>query len=174
MKIYARIQQRLDFFSALKAAITCIAYTAILMAIKYSPSTVPFFLSKDRKKQPGKNKKNVNFMYFNFNSLSTSFQALKHFIKSPNTEDNLAIEMAIETVSNFDKTKYSLSFQEVYFQYCGIFPSSVDKSILLQLINKSRLLMKSLLVLYSFFFPHGNFFCLYLIGGTGKRRSPKK
>lgn len=46
---------------------------AILMAIKYSPSTVPFFLSKDREKQPDKNKKNVNFMYFNFNSLSTSF-----------------------------------------------------------------------------------------------------
>lgn len=48
-------------------------------------------------------------------------------MKSPSTEDNLAIEMAIETVSNFDKIKYYLSFQEVYFHYCGIFPSSVDK-----------------------------------------------
>lgn len=87
------------------------AYMAILMAIEYSPSVVPFFfLSKDREKQLGKNEKNVNFMYFNFNSFSTSFQALRHFMKSPSTEDNLAIEMAIETVSNFDKTKYYLSF----------------------------------------------------------------
>lgn len=69
-----------------------------------------FFGSKDREKQLGKNEKNVNFMYFNFNSFSTSFQALRHFMKSPSTEDNLAIEMAIETVSNFDKTKYYLSF----------------------------------------------------------------
>lgn len=27
------------------------------------------------------------------------FQALNHFLKCPNTDDNLAVEMAIETVS---------------------------------------------------------------------------
>jgi len=47
-------------------------------------------------------------------------------MKSPSTEDNLAIEMAIETVSNFDKTKNSLSFREVYVQYCDIFLASVS------------------------------------------------
>ena len=30
-----------------------------------------------------------------------SFQALKHFLKCPSSEDNAAIEMAIETVSKF-------------------------------------------------------------------------
>lgn len=33
-----------------------------------------------------------------FPILCTFLQALKHFLKSPNTDDNLAIEMAIETV----------------------------------------------------------------------------
>lgn len=46
-------------------------------------------------------------------------------MKSPNTEENLAIEMAIETVSNFDKTKKSSHFEEVYFQCCAGFVASV-------------------------------------------------
>lgn len=49
----------------------------------------------------------MSFMGFNFNFSSISFQALRHFLQSPSTEDNLAMEMAIETVSNFDKTKNS-------------------------------------------------------------------
>lgn len=49
-------------------------------------------------------------MCLSFNFSSVSFQALRHFMKSPSTEDNLAMEMAIETVSNFDKTKNSSSF----------------------------------------------------------------
>lgn len=45
-------------------------------------------------------------------------------MKSPNTEENLAIEMAIETVSNFDKTKKSSYFEYVYFQCCTGFVAS--------------------------------------------------
>lgn len=40
------------------------------------------------------------------------FQALKHFLKCPSSEDNVAIEMAIETVSNprnsFQECQYFL------------------------------------------------------------------
>lgn len=32
-------------------------------------------------------------------AIQFSFQALKHFLKCPNSEDNAALEMAIETVS---------------------------------------------------------------------------
>lgn len=45
------------------------------------------------------------------------FQALKHFLKSPSTEDNMAIEMAIETVRNIDKSK-KLSIQPAFQVIC--------------------------------------------------------
>ncbi len=38
--------------------------------------------------------------------LSTVSQALKHFLKCPNTDDNLAVEMAIETVRAARQTEY--------------------------------------------------------------------
>lgn len=57
-------------------------------------------------------------------------------MKSPSTEDNLAIEMAIETVSNFDRTKNSSSFQDVYLQYCDIFLASV--SVFGQIANRRK------------------------------------
>lgn len=65
-----------------------------------------------------------------------SFQALKHFMKSPSTEDNLAIEMAIETVSNFAKTKNSSPFREVYLQCCDIFLVLV--SVFGQIANRRK------------------------------------
>lgn len=58
-------------------------------------------------------------------------------MKSPSTEDNSAIEMAIETVSNFDK-KNSSSFQEAYLHYCDIFLASVNAFG--QLANRRRTL----------------------------------
>lgn len=48
-------------------------------------------------------------------AIQFSFQALKHFLKCPSSEDNAAIEMAIETVSQLCKETSDIVNSFKYF-----------------------------------------------------------